>query len=197
MDIISDLSGGTNDRSPAIQQDKSLVARFYWKADYQSFKSEKEGRPIFEDKEYIEIFIPGDKTTEIRRPATQEDRVRFEKQYQDFQNNQKQGMVGTPLEQWPLLMPAQIMQLKAMHVYTVEQLSEISDTSLQKIGPGTRDLQQKAIKWLESAKENKHLAEELEARDKKIDALEKQVEELMKNQKKKPGRRPKETDNAD
>ena len=175
MDLTADLSG----RDPFIKTEKSLHARFFLYPVYQKFKSEQEGRNIYIDKEYIEIFIPGDKTTVNRREATQEDKVRFEKQYKAFKDGQHQATEGTPLEEWPLLKPSQILPMKAMHIYTVEQLAELNDVSLQRIGPGTRDLKQKATEWLGKNKKSEELEAALRLRDAQISQLKQQLTELQ------------------
>lgn len=176
MDLTSDISG----RDPINRQDKGLYARFFVYPEYQSFQSEKEGRQVYIDKEFIEIRIPGDKTTVTQREATQQDKVRFEKQYNEFKNGQHQATEGTPLEEWSFLRPSQILPLKAVHVFTVEQLAELSDTSLQRIGPGVRELQLKARQWLERHKENEQLTEALKSRDDEIALLKQQLEAIQK-----------------
>ncbi len=43
----------------ATNPDAALSVRFYAKPIQQPFLSNKEGRPIFQDVDYIQIFTPG------------------------------------------------------------------------------------------------------------------------------------------
>ena len=46
---------------------------------------------------------------------------------------------GLPLQEWAPLSRSQVLELKANHIHTVEQLSEIPDSGLEKLGMGARD----------------------------------------------------------
>lgn len=95
-------------------------------------------------KAYIKINFPGDKTTEIRRPVGEEDKVRFPIHWAAYENGQKQIQPGhTPLEDWPALSEAQRSEFKLMNVHSVEQMASIGDAT--KLGFGGQS-------WVEKAK---------------------------------------------
>jgi hypothetical protein len=48
--------------------------------------------------------------------------------------------------------PAQIKQFNHFNIYTVEQLSEIDDIAISRVGPGTRDFVEKAKAFIAKAK---------------------------------------------
>ncbi|WP_191057805.1 hypothetical protein [Geminicoccus harenae] len=128
-----------------------VYPRFYKRAVQNNRRTAEEGRPIFEEREYVEIIIAGDKGTVVDRPVRDDDKQRFGAEYQAFLQGQDAPLVGTPIEQWPLLNKSQVAELKGIHVMTVEALAALSDSQLQKLGPGGRSLKSKAETWLQAA----------------------------------------------
>lgn len=145
--------------------DKNLYVEFEMLAVEQPFASEQAGRPIYKEVPYITIHFPGDQTKKVVRPvkektdaASPSDPDRFPKQWGQFQNQQTQVQDGTPLEQWPVLNRADVKNLKALNIHTVESLSAVSDQNLAVIGLGGRLLRDKAVAWLKSASGNADLS---------------------------------------
>ena len=139
------------------QSDQSkdlLIPMFYRRAVQNQMASEKEGRPIFSEEDYVQIHIPGDKNTIIDRRVREEDKKRWLAQWQAYLDNAAQPVSGTPLEQWPALSVSQIAELKALHVPTIEVLADLPEGGLQKIGMGARELQARAKAFIEAAKNN-------------------------------------------
>lgn len=162
--------------------DKRLYVQFYVRAVMNHFKSAQEGRPIFDEKEYCRVIIPGDKNAVFDQPASDEQRMRFEAQYTRFKKGLEQAVTGTPLEMWPQMTVGQVAELKAINISTVEQLAEMSDETAQKI-MGNHKLRLKAKAFLEAAAgeaKNSQLAMELEKRDSEIATLKNQMEQLLK-----------------
>lgn len=164
--------------------DKKLLVNFYVRAVQNSFKSSQEGRPIFDEVEFVRIIIPGDTKTVIDTKVNAEYRHRFADLYERFKKGMAQAVSGTPLEVWPQMTVGQVAELKAMHITTVEQLADLSDVLAQKI-MGSHQLRQKAQAFLDAAAgdaANSKMAAELEKRDTEIAALKGQMEMLMKAQ---------------
>lgn len=165
--------------------DKRLFVQFYMRAVMNQFKSAQEGRPIFDEKEYVRIIIPGDKNTVIDTEATRvEKELRFPEQYARFKKNQEQSLSGTPLEVWPQMTVGMVAELKAMNVFTVEQLAELPDNLAQRI-MGAHMWRKKAQAFLDAAAgdaKNSQLAMELEKRDAQIAALQNQLNQILKHQ---------------
>ena len=166
-----------------------LIPMFYRRAVQDKLSSEKEGRPIFREEDYIQIHIPGDKNTIIDRKVRDDDRKRWAVQWQAYVDNATQPINGTPLEQWPALSVSQIAELKALHVPTIEVLSELPESGLQKIGMGAREMQARARAFLEVSKnngvfekiaaENTRLQDQIEMLSKNNQELEKRLEQLQ------------------
>lgn len=131
---------------------KGLLVEFYIDAVHLAAKSEAEGRPIFEDREFVKIIPIGDNKTVTCRMANDADRQRFAEEYAVFTKGAAQTFKGTPLNQWPPMLPAQIKMFQHFNVYTVDQLAELDDIAMNRIGPGTRPLVEKAKAFLAKAK---------------------------------------------
>lgn len=158
--------------------DRGLYVEFTMEAVQNDEKSQEQGRPIFEEKEYITIRIAGDTKTVRQRPVQLDwvgnvppDSERWPRQYQAFKSQQKQAIEGTLLEQWPLMNKADVMSVKGLNIYTVEQLAELGDNALNWLG--ARAWRDKAIAYLAEAQkgagisklqaENDHLRTEIDA----------------------------------
>lgn len=167
---------------PAFQQDRRLHVTFYRKAVKNNFKSEQAGRPIYEERDYIRIFIPGDRNSNLDVPATEHYQQRFAQQWDRYQKGQNQLGMGTPLETWGSLTVSQVAELKAMHVHTVEQLAEMSDAMAQKV-MGNFAIREKARAFLDKEAELQRassLKNELALRDASIEEQKGRIEQLEK-----------------
>lgn len=188
--------------------DNGLYVEFSMEAVQNEEKSQSEGRPIFEEKEYITIRIAGDTKTVRKRPVQLEwsgnqppDSERWPRQYQAFKNQQKQVMEGTPLEQWPLMNKADVMSVKGLSIYTVEQLAGLGDNALTWLG--ARTWRDKAVAYLAEAQKGAGVAKLQAENDKlklQMEALQNQMAALLDAKpelaEKKRGRPAKEVDNG-
>lgn len=166
---------------PRYAMDSKLYVKFYTRPVMHGFKSNEAGRPIYEDKEYIQILVPGDSKTTVDCPVTAEFRARFPNQYAKFKANESQSVTGTPLEMWPQVTRAMVAELKAQNITTVEQLAEMADTTAQNI-MGNHDLRRRAKNFIEASKGeavNNKLTEELNKRDDEINLLKTQMAQLV------------------
>jgi len=138
----------------AYAQDATLHVRFYKRAVLNAFRTREEGRKIFDDKVYVEIIAPANRLNVIDREATDEDKVRFSRALAAFFAQQDQLVSGTPLSELPTLTPGQVAELNALKVFTVEQLSNVADTTVQLLGTGGQELKQRAIRFLAKTDDN-------------------------------------------
>jgi len=168
--------------------DSKLYVQFYIRPVMNNFKSSQEGRPIYEEKEYIRIVIPGDSKTTVDCPVDESFRQRFPQQYDKFKRGLEQAVEGTPLEMWPQMTVGLCAELKAMNVSTVEQLAALDDGKAQRI-MGNFDLRRRAQVFLDAAKgeaASNKLTMELEKRDDEIALLKQQMQQILESQKIKP-----------
>jgi len=167
------------------EADKALLVRFYTKSVQDRTQSAKEGRPIFRDKEYVEIRFPGNRTDAVARPATAADKARFPEHYKAFKDRVDMPEVGTPLSEWPAISRSQAEELAFYHIKTVEQLASVNDAQGQKF-MGFNGLRQKAKEFLELSRgvvEATQLRDELKQRDDMIATMQKQLDQLMSQSK--------------
>lgn len=120
----------------AHNPDSALAVRFHSKAVQNMFESDKQGRPIFNDIVYIEIFTPGDSLNIIDTPVRDAHKMRFPQQWAQYQlaHGTDTRMMGTPLTEWTYLSAAQAEELKALKFFTVESLANASDLQIGSIG---------------------------------------------------------------
>lgn len=145
--------------SGARNPDDLLWVQFAMKPIQNNYRTQREGRPVFEDQLWIEIRTPGGLNI-IERPAAEEDKVRFARHWAFYQQTHgaEGQQIGTPLAQWPLLRPSQIEELRALKFYTVEQVAAASDEQLGRLGMlagmAPMAFRERARLYLESARDN-------------------------------------------
>ena len=162
--------------------DEVLLVRFFSHPKQDMGATAREGRPIFQDVDYVEIAAPGDKDSVIIRPAFEADKARFPRHYAAYKDRNEEHLEGTPLSAWPMVTRAQVEELAFFNVKSVEQLANMSDGDAQKF-MGIQKLQKLARAFLKDAKDKAPLAElqaELDERDTKISGLENQLAEMNK-----------------
>ena len=165
----------------AKDPDEAVVALFKHHAIKNEDKSAKEGRPIYDDMEIVEIRFPGSRSVSVF-PATafshwlndpttgEQTRVtyaeRFSRQYQQFKSHTAQTKSGTPLQHVPFLTEARRAELRALNIYTVEALASVDGQELKNLGQGGRDLKNKAQEFIAESRHgapNAALLAEVEA----------------------------------
>jgi hypothetical protein len=163
------------------RDDDKLYVKFSYHPLQNEAKSLEEGRPIFEDKEFITIMIPGDKDNVIMREARPHDKQRFRRHYEAFKARNAQIMVGTPLDKWAYLTAGQVEELKFFNIFTVEQLVDLADVHAQKF-MNINNLKRQAKAYLEAAKSEAPIAQlqaQLDERDARIASLEEALKDQM------------------
>lgn len=164
--------------------DENLLVRFFHKQVQNKLESQAQGRPVFREKEYIEIRVPGQRDVQACRPATYQDKQRFPRHYEAFQKRVEPPSEGMPLTEWPKITRTLAEELSFLNVKTVEQLASMKDANLSRIMGGF-GLREQAQKWLEA--NGKSLEEEERARlNATIARLESQVAQLLDAQNSKP-----------
>lgn len=131
--------------------DNVLHVEFYKDAIQNSHKTEKEGRPVFEDVDFVRIITPGDTKTIIETKVDETHKFRFKNQWKTYSEGNETQITGWILKEWPVVTASQVKELNYHNVYTVEQLSKISDHSINNLGMGMFDLRTKAKAALDAA----------------------------------------------
>lgn len=121
----------------ATNPDSRLSVMFFSKPLQNNFKTEQEGRPIFDDCDMVRIYVPGDDKNIVETFVREDHKRRFPLQWAHYQNKMQgdQRLAGkTPINQWPRITPGQAEELRALKFLSVEDVANASDTSLQSIG---------------------------------------------------------------
>lgn len=126
------MSYGSYDEDPKdfesrTAADKSVYVKFYLRPVIDDAASDKEGRPIYRDKEYVEIRTPGQQNNVIQRPVSDMDRQRFRAAYQQFKAGEEEQTIGTPLTEMSWITRSQVEELAHLRIRTVEHLSTLDD----------------------------------------------------------------------
>ncbi len=171
--------------------------RFYMEPVQDPLATAREGRPIFHDEERVELFMPGNQYNVPVLKVDDEHRNRWPREYEAFRKGVEIAPEGTPLEEWPILQRAMVMELKALGLRVVEDIATLSDQGTQR-AMGLMGLRAKARAFLDDAeagalsnalmKENDELKVELARLNKKVEendvAMQRMYGELLalKNQ---------------
>lgn len=160
--------------------DDRLRVQFSYFPELDQEATSKEGRPIYKEKEYIMIMIPGERDV-THRAAWAKDYERFPRQYAAFKNKQNQEAAsGTPLKLVPWLSLSQVKELEYFNCVTVEQLAAMPDSTAMKFIE-IQKLKQLAKDFLQAAKEAAPLTAmraEMDKKDNELAAMKLQIEKL-------------------
>lgn len=195
--------------SSPMQSDVHVT--FFADAVQNPAKSKEQGRPIFEDKEFVRIKFPGDRNRELVAPADQpslrnpEDNTwltyidRFPAHYDAFKKGQEFFGEGTPIDEAPFLTVAQRAELKANNIHTIEAMAGCPDNNLSKLGMQARSWKSQSVAYLAkasgSAVETRMAAENAELRE-QMEAMRRQIAEMAQDRKS-PGVEPEPVSGAD
>lgn len=175
---MGQMQGGAASTAHGI--DANLHVEFYIDTPLNTFKTQLEGRPIYDTVEMIYIHAPGNKSDFRRKvrlhdePNYPSDPVRFPRQWQAFRNKTEQTEAGTPVERVPFIQPHRAMELKASRIYTLEQLAMLPDQTVQGLGMDGRKLRDMARAYLDDATRMADIAQ----RDAENDSLRSEIAAL-------------------
>ena len=144
---------------------------FRYEAVQNKAKSVEEGRPIFRQIPFVTIMSPGDNKNVIATNVTADPKARFPRQWEAFERGNEQPLDGTPVNEWPALNMAQVAELKALNMFTIEQVANLDARATQEL-TGLVKLKQQAQAHLSVSKDDGVIYEAL-------DKMEKLEEEMV------------------
>ena len=178
FDEPSDFSKPDETRFAA---DNKLYIEFFRKPVMQPGKSREAGRAVYEEVDYVRIHVPGDKSSVIERPLSQQDVFRFQERYNKWKAGQEEAVTGTPLSALPGMNASKVEEYKFFKIITVEQLADANDNLGGKFMSFQQD-KQRAKAFMEVAANNAPIEKmnaELQKRDAEIENLRTMVEALQ------------------
>ncbi len=132
--------------------DARLYVEFHLHPVENEDETAKQGRPIFEDREYIRVQAPGDRLLVSDKALTPALKAMYAQQYQAWKSGEDaDAAAGTPLSMWPGVTRAQVEELKFVRARTVEQLAGMTDGALATMGPGYMKVRQAARDFVEQS----------------------------------------------
>lgn len=153
----------------------------------------RDGAPIFKDIDFVTVRQPGGVDSVIYEAEDWLKRIvpmevhnsripseiasYYQKAYDNFKKGQEAPLTGVPLSEWSGITKAQQQMLIGMNIRTVEELGDLPDDAVRRIGMGGVDLKMRAKRYLASGKDTGKMAAEIEH-------LKKQLDELTKDKKK-------------
>lgn len=130
---------------------KGIVPLFFIEPVQNDEKTEREGRPIFDELERVRILVAGDQYNQITHPVDAGIKRRFPDEYRRWKETKEERHVaGTPIRAWPILTPAQVAEFEALNILNVEGLANMPDTNIGRM-QGLREWRAKAKAWLDQA----------------------------------------------
>jgi hypothetical protein len=165
--------------------DNKLYVEFFRKPVLQPGKSREAGRAVYEEADYVRIHVPGDKSSVIERPLSQQDVFRFQDRYNKWKAGQDEAVTGTPLSALPGMNPSKVEEYKFFKIITVEQLADANDNLGGKFMSFQQD-KQRAQAFMQVAANNAPIEKmnaELAKRDAELEELRAMVTALQANAK--------------
>jgi hypothetical protein len=146
---FSEFENAYNQR--AAQRGHGLNLRFYSDTKQNAAETLKAGRPIYDIIDYVAVNVPGSRDEHVMKMTNPEAQQRFGHEYEKWKQTQEQPEDGTPLTVVPFLNIAQVRELAAINIKTLEQLAGLSDLMVQKTGMGGIELRKKAQSYMKAA----------------------------------------------
>lgn len=182
------------------REDRPAYVRFQRRAIEDRAATQRDGRYRSKDVDFALVTPPYSRDVfeqeapewlaQMRRDAgngrlPQEWYERYVESYERWKRGEEMPLNGTPIKGWPVISPAQMTNLIAIDIRTVEDLAAVNDEGLRRLGMGASSLRDKAKAWLSQAKdkgpltvENAALKADNQALKTQNEALEARVKEL-------------------
>jgi hypothetical protein len=145
-------------------------------------KTKEAGHDVYKDVEFVKIAIPGDRNSLFFQPAQPTHRARFPQAYAAYKQRERVPVEGMRIEEWAPVSRSIALNLKAMHIDTVEALAAVHDGNVDRIGSNGRELRAKAQAWLAESKSGaaaSQLATEKQALQDQLAGLQAQMAALQ------------------
>lgn len=169
----------------ARNPDDALWVQFYDRKIPDAYATAlNNNEPVFRDKVFVRIEVPGRTDLQIDVEADDTHRRRFPRQWKEFLTSS--GAVGTPIEQMGGITPEMLEQLTYLRFKTVEMVAMASDESISRLGMSVgmaptafRDKARAFLADQASGFGARRQAEELAKRDAIIEEMRDQMKQLM------------------
>lgn len=162
-------------RDPQYRTPDGSALRIWRDAAQNKFLSEQLGRAIYDEVIYAEVISPGSRDStpvfeliRVCAPEMNHPTPLYGQKYEEYKTfivdfEKSEGsdasLAGTPLSQWPEMTRTMVAALKAQSIFTVDALAALPDTKLHVVGPDGRTWREKALAYVENAKNGAYATE--------------------------------------
>lgn len=176
--------------------------RFYRDAVENKAASVEAGHAVMVDVDFVEITAPYSKDTIVYRVEEWLPRLKemvsrgkiphewkdlYLRQYEAWKNGQELPTNGIPIKGWGVISPATQENLIHARIRTVEDLAQVNEDGLRRIGMGGVELRNKAKAWLAQLSDKGPLTQQMAAVQQENDvlrgsiaSLQNQIEQMQK-----------------
>ncbi len=184
----------------ATREERPPYVRFERRPVQNKPRSDAEGRWVGEDRDFVLITPAYTKDVIVREvdgwfAKLEGDRrnaripdtwiPHYRRAYDAWKNGQEPPLDGMPIRGWSVISPAQQEMLVSLNIRTVEDLAQVTEDGIRRIGMGGVTLKNKAIAALKAAREqgplvmeNAELKAQLDLATKNVETLTEQVAAL-------------------
>lgn len=178
----------------ANREERPPYVRFERRSVEDTAATIREGRYVGKDMDFALITPPYSKDCVVHKVSNWLENVRrnvrdgrtpqtwleqWEKAYKMWSNGQEVPLHGTPIKGWGIISPSQQEMLVSINCLTVEDLADVNDEGLRRIGIGAIDLKNKAKNWLASLKDHGAVAVQMAALESENKTLKASLEGLQ------------------
>lgn len=179
-----------------IQQARPPFVEFKQVAKHDPKRSEELGYRVTKNVDMAFIMQPGSRDqVEIEAKAWLESIKRkslnaapdaypqewidqFNKKFDAWKAGLELPEIGTSVREWPILSPAQVENLIAIKVMTIEDVAAMTEEAMRQFGMGGRELKTKAAEWIAGKDVAQNALQENEELKKQLQELAAKVAEL-------------------
>lgn len=184
VDIATDLTSRTG---------KPAYIQFHTEARHLVAESKAQGRYVARDVDMVTVRQIGatdsvvfkvEQWLEQNKIDAEGGRLdpghaaKYEESYRRWKSGQEMPVDGTPIRTWPVISPSQVEVLLRAGIRTVEDLSDLNDEGLRKIGMGAVEMKQKAKAWMAASQDKGKLTQDMAALQKTNEQLHNTVTSL-------------------
>ncbi len=184
----------------ATREERPPYVRFERRPVQNKPRSDAEGRWVGEDKDFVLITPSYTKDVIVREVAGWFEKLEgdfrngripntwvphYRRAYEAWKNGQELPLDGMPIRGWSVISPAQQEALVSMNIRTVEDLAQVTEDGIRRIGMGGVKMKNLAIAALKAAREhgpivmeNAELKAQLDLANKNVETLTEQVAAL-------------------
>lgn len=184
-----------------VDQDiRPPMVKFERRAVEDKAASREQGKIVYKDEDFALVIPPGSRDCFEAKVHTWFENVKtnvrngkmlpqwldhWQDGYEKFKKGEEMPLNGTSVKNWPAISKSECMRLISANILTIEDLAQITDEGIRRLGMGAIELKNKAKDYVQTAKntgpiimEMAALRKETEQKDATIASLVEKVEAL-------------------